>query len=329
MPDLCECCQKNEVQVLELSTAQGYYFKLCNICFERLSNKALRPSEFFNLATIHSIDNSYLHDDFYDWETGKALQPSEKVINASKFPFPSANQLKDSYKKLIDLACIQFELDNNIVTSLQVFEAEKILEYLNSKVVYNRSINSYAYTVAARVLGSSAEKWVRQQWSSHRPDELFAFAEALKACLPFDDAFEIATAELQKGSDIEMAENVTILCYFESSATLDWIESMRQRITNVGTGWGVVAAASKLDWATAEKWLLAGRPLSLIALDALIYCTTKGDRQNQADWLRKYPPILKNQPSLEEITQSLTEYLKKDSVPRTKNAVRRITENLQ
>jgi len=329
MPDFCECCQINEVQILEPSTEKGYYFKLCNFCFARLTHHSLRPREFFNLATIHSIDNPYLHDDFYDWETGEALQPSNNVVNVSKFPFPRLAAIKDNCKNLIDLACLQFDLGENIVTPLKTFRAKEILEDLNSKVTYNRSINAYAYRVAAKVLGNSAEVWMRQQWAARKPHEIFIFAQALTACLPFEEAFEEITKELEGYNDTELAKSINVLCYFQDNATIRWIESIKHRITNVGNDWGMIVAASKLNWTTVEKWLLVGRPLSLIALDAMIYCTTKGDRQNQAVWLRKHPPILTNQPSLEELTQSLTEYLIKDSVPRTKNAVKRIIENLQ
>ena len=324
----CECCGLNKVHISEPSSEPGYFFKLCNSCFSSLTNHALRPREFFNLATIHSIDNPYLDDDFYDWETGKALQPSKKITNANKFPFPFMDALKDDYKNLIDLACIQFEIDSEIVTLLKKIEKKKILEYLDFKVVYNRSINYYAYKIAARVLGNSAEEWMREQWIAHKPGELFVFAEALNACLPFGNAFEIITNELQEGGDSEMAKNISVLCYFESSATLRWIESIKYRITNIGIDWGVVAAASKFDWATTKRWLVIGRPLSLIALDALIFCTTKGNKQNQSIWLIKHPPILNDQPSMKEISASLNEYLVRDNVPRTKNAVKKIMENL-
>jgi len=66
----------------------------------------------------------------------------------------------------------------------------------------------------------------------------------------------------------------------------------------------------------------------LIALDALIYCTTTGERLNRALWLREHPPTLMNAPKPEIIANTLTAYLEKDCVPRTKNAVKQIMNNL-
>ncbi|MES2703655.1 MAG: hypothetical protein V4649_13525 [Bacteroidota bacterium] len=327
MTKVCESCKANDVQILEPSSEPGYFFGLCNFCYARLTNKALRPLEFFNLAAIHSIDHYYLHDDFYNG-AGEAMQPLTEVINSSQFPFPTLASIKGDHIKAVDLACVQFALDDKLISLLRCFEKQDILNYLDFKVSYNRSINYFAYRIAARVLGNYAGQWMRSQWATHKTGELFIFAEAVRACLSFDEAFHTIATALHEGNDSELGKNVTVLCYFESTATLAWLETVKHRITNVGTNWGVVAAASKLDWRTAKKWLQEGRPLSLVALDALKYCTTKGDRQNQSSWLIDHPPTLQDPPNLKEIKKSLTEYLGMDSVPRTRDAVNTIMKNL-
>jgi len=60
----CESCKIKEYEVKEPSgEGQNPYF-LCKECQFRLLNRALRPLEFFNLASIHG-DTPLLHDDFY------------------------------------------------------------------------------------------------------------------------------------------------------------------------------------------------------------------------------------------------------------------------
>ena len=69
------------------------------------------------------------------------------------------------------------------------------------------------------------------------------------------------------------------------------------------------------------------RPLSLIALDALNYCTTKGDRLNQSLWMRALNPKLLGSPNRELVIKTLNEYLEIDNVPRTRNIINRIIKN--
>jgi len=114
----------------------------------------------------------------------------------------------------------------------------------------------------------------------------------------------------------------------QSPKILDWIEKVQNRITNVNSQWGQLAASSKFDWDRANSWLETGRPLSLIALDALNFCTTKGKRLNQSLWMRKLNPILLNSPKSDLIAKKLKEYEGKDSVPRTRNTINRIIENI-
>jgi hypothetical protein len=53
-------------------------------------------------------------------------------------------------------------------------------------------------------------------------------------------------------------------------AGLDWIERTIAQPKLVAAFWGELAAKSGLTWPRAQRWLTSGRPLSLVALDALI-----------------------------------------------------------
>jgi hypothetical protein len=325
--NICESCKTKPSEVNERLNEVLQPYHLCIECHIRLINYALRPLEFFNLAAIHG-HSYYLHDDFYDFDTGEAMQPKIAVIDVHKFPFPDLQAIKNNLEKLIDFACVQYGTSTVVIELLKEFEKKSVLDYLSFKVNYNRAINYKTYEIAARVLGLYAVNWVRHQWNNRKENELLIFAPALAHCLPFDEAFQIVTMQIEQSKESSFAENSAALLYFQSSKTLRWIERIKDRITNVSTNWGTLSAASEFDWQTAQYWLDSGRPLSLIALDALVYCTKIGDRTTQTLWLIEHTPTLLNPSKPEVIANTLKIYLTKDSVPRTKNAIRQIINNL-
>ena len=91
---------------------------------------------------------------------------------------------------------------------------------------------------------------------------------------------------------------------------------------------GTLAATSQFSWSNADKWLDVGRPSSLVAIDALLFCSTTGNRQNQAFWLQQNPPKLIDNPRPEIIANKLKDYLFQDNVQRNKNAINKIINNI-
>lgn len=323
----CESCNIREIEVEELADEGQNPYRLCLPCHDRLLNKALRPLEFFNLTSIHG-HGYYLHDDFYDYDTGEATQPDIEVIDAENFPFPNFQQIKNDLNGLIDFSFVQYFTDDFVINELQQFDKLEVLKRLKEKVDYNRAINYKAYEIAGKVVGKPAEEWIKNELANRQENELQIFAEPIAKCLYFDEAFEILTKELENGDDKFLSENVSALLYFKNNQTLDWIEKVSDRIKNISSSWGQLAASSQFTWDRANKWLTIGRPLSLVALDSLIYCTTNGERLNQSLWLRQLNPRLIDNPKPEIIANRLREYLTIDSVPRTKNAVETIIENV-
>ena len=323
----CESCNIKEIEVEELADEGQNPFSLCISCRDRLVNRALRPLEFFNLTAIHG-HCYYLHDDFYDYDTGEATQPEIKVIDAEIFPFPDFEKIKNDLNSLIDFSFVQYFTEDFVINELQKFNKLKVLKRLKEKVIYNRAINYKAYEIAGKVVGKLAEEWIKSEWTNRQENQLQIFAEALTKCLDFEEAFEILTKELESGDDKFLSENVSALLYFQNEKTLNWIEKVSERIKNISSNWGQLAASSNFSWDRANKWLTIGRPLSLIALDSLIYCTTIGERLNQSLWLRELNPRLIDNPKPEIIACRLRDYLNVDSVPRTKNAVEGIIENI-
>jgi len=74
----CQCCNEFDEQWV-LSGVAGRVaedYHICSNCLMYLVNSALTPEMFFNLLKNgHSTREHLLHDDFYDEDTGKAMQP--------------------------------------------------------------------------------------------------------------------------------------------------------------------------------------------------------------------------------------------------------------
>lgn len=323
----CESCKINDFEVEQPADEGQNPYRLCRPCLDRLLNKALRPLEFFNLAAIHGHD-SYLHDDFYDYETGDATQPDIEVLQPDKFPFPDFKQIKNNLDRLIDFAFVQYFTDDYVIKQLKQFDKNETLKVIDKKVKYNMAINNKAYEIVGNVIGKEAKDWLKKEWANRQENELLIFAEAISKCFDFGDAFETLTNETENKDEKHLTENISALLYFQSDKTLDWIEKVIHKTNNISTNWGTLAATSQFSWATADKWLNVGRPLSLVAIDALLFCTTTGDRQNQAFWLQQNPPKLTDNPRPEIIANKLKDYLAKDNVPRTRNAIDKIIDNI-
>jgi len=287
----------------------------------------LRPLEFFNLTSKHG-HTCFVHDDFYDYDTGEATQPEMPLTDVEKFPFPQLEEIKNDLKKLIDYSFVQHFTSKSVIELLLQFDKSEVLRRIDEKVKYDRAINYKAYEIISKVLGRQGENWIKDQWANRKENEIQIFAEAIINCVAFEEAFQMLTNELENGNDKFLSDNASALVYFKSNDALDWIEKVSPRIKNVSYAWGQLAASSKFTWERANNWLTSGRPLSLIALDALIYCTDNGDRLNQSMWLRELKPVLTDRPKADIISNRLKDFLITDSVPRAKNSVEVIIKNL-
>jgi hypothetical protein len=159
-------------------------------------------------------------------------------------------------------------------------------------------------------------------------DEFILRSEDIAKAHDKEEAFKIITSEIDVCDNTYINDYVAALNFIQYEKVLEWIEKNSPRITNVHLNWGHLAASSQFSWDRADKWLTKGRPLSLIALDALVFCTTTGDRLNQSLWMRQLQPKLIDNPRPEIIANRLREYLLVDSVPRTKNAIDKIIYNV-
>lgn len=322
---VCESCKENAViEIRDIDLSDTY--RLCDECRQRLNNRTLRPLEFFNLVAIHG-ETKELHDDLYDYESGEALQPDCDVQAPENYPFPVLEDLHDDLEKLIDFACVEYFTSDEVIDLIADFDKQQILTYLVKKVNYNRNINYKCYEIAAKVLRWYAGDWVREQWSKHKQGELLIFSEVLATCLPSEEAFAIITKELASLQGNDFSQQSLSLCELKTNSTLAWIEENQRKIVNVSDSWGTIAAISQFDWTTAKDWLEKGRPLSLIALDALYYCTG-APQDNWPIMLRKEPPTLIDSPAPTIVLTTLANYSEIDNVPRVKSLYSNIVANL-
>ena len=165
-------------------------------------------------------------------------------------------------------------------------------------------------------------------YDQEKVDEFIFRSEDLAKTVDKDKAFLIISQEIESCEDRYLNEYITALNFIRSDKVLDWIENNIHRTTNIGLNWGHLAASSYLSWDRANKWLISGRPLSLVALDGIMFCTTIGERLNQSLWMRQNKPKLIDNPKPEIVARKLQEYLLTDNAHRTKTTISKIIENI-
>ncbi len=326
MSFLCEACRLRPVVIRERLNESVIPYCLCQTCYHRLQHRSLRPLEYFNLVARHGHEYE-LHDDFYD-DDGGACAADETIQQEESLAFPTLASLSSQVDGLIDYALVKWWYPPAVTAYLAAFAPNQVLHVLDEKLALNPFLLPKCLEIAAESLGGQAYAWVKYQLSlSEEAEQVLAFAYALSRCFPAAEANAHILTALSTLSEKALAQHVTCLCYLEGDTPLDWLETHCLSITNVTGSYGVAAAALGITWERIYRWLRAGRPLSLIALDVLVNCTTTSETQNTSLWLREHPPRLHAPIAIEEMEEALQEYVSRDSVPRTKNALRFIREH--
>ena len=300
-------------------------YRVCGPCGDRLTKRALRPLEWFNLAAIHSWKKYLLRDDFYD-QNGRAWEPESEEQPSSEPTPPSLDEAAESLERLIDYCMTRWSLGRSEYEAFRRYEMAPIAEQLKKRAAEgNWYIFATSMKLIANVLGKNAASWVRDQYTqSCDEDLLFSWAEAAAKCLPEPEGLHKTIEALQGLDEGGLREKASSLMWFRASEVLDWIEANApgQNIVEV---WGRLASVSGITWNRVERWLGRGRPLSLIALDALAECIP---RPNQAPLLREMKPTLMACPDRSAIVQGLQSYMAVDGAPRVLARCDLIIQNL-
>lgn len=323
---VCQSCKIKSVKIIEPCDNAIYPYQLCKDCHRRLMKRALRPLEFFNLTSKHGV-TPLLHDDFYE-ENGEACQPEIKVKKDKSLAFPDFDSIKNDLDKIIDYSIVVWWLNDKIVDSIKGFEKSQILESLKLRMNENRALRYRLYELAAKLLGSSAADWIREEWKYVNLDNLENYSECLAKCLSINEGFYYYTDVLDKiDNQSVFSEKLKGLIYFQSELSLDWIEKNISRVKDISSSWGYLAVASRFDWNRTKKWLDSGRPLSLVALDTLVNCSVTSETLNSTIWLKENTQRLLNPDKIENMDKTLNAYLEKDNVTRVRNSIKKIQEN--
>ena len=311
MNNVCEACETAAADLVESCDDPNEPYRLCAACHHRLHTRALRPLEWYNLAKRHGWYQFLLHDDFYN-EDGTADQPEEPVECPSRFPAPALADVSHSPSLLLDFSITRWHLDPDTIAAWKRLQKQGILTTLSEKfgTTENMGIRSRVLEVCAVALDSTGADLVRYAWGEHPATvPLPTLAQASAACLPFREGFDRVAAALNQERGKQKRDLAFSLGYFHSPEALDWIEEhIFEPITE---DWGLLAAASHLDWPRVEHWFDHGRPLSLVAIDALVAIM-----EAPTPFLRAYPPRLHQPPNRELFIRVLSDYAGRDKVPR-------------
>lgn len=315
MSQTCEACENARVEKLESCDNEAAPYRLCSACFTRLHHRALRPIEWYNLAKRHGWWQHLLHDDFYG-DDGTAFQPDCEVQSPELYPAPTLQEVAGDPEALLDFTITRWRFSETVARMWQDQPATIALNVVTRRFAQNQQvgIRSALLDVAATI-GQHCEGFVRYAWGEYPESvDLSSMARASASCLPFREGFDQVVDALKGRDERERRQLMFSLSYFRSSEALDWIE--RNIFSPITEDWGRLAAASELDWTRVAKWLDLGRPLSLVALDALAALI-----RTRTPLLRVWSPRLLRVPDSETLAIALRSCAEKDPVPR----VERIT----
>lgn len=319
---LCEACEVELASVVEPCDDQQTPYRLCSSCHSRLQARALRPLEWYNLVKRHG-HQFLLHDDFYT-DDGMADQPIGDVVEPERFPVPILSDVSGDPDALLDYSLTRWSLDEETFIAWSQLPISGVLSTLTTRFAetINEGVRSKILKICASCAGEAAADFVTYAWGDYPEHcDLMSLAEASASCLSFEDGFGRVLQALAAMPD-EQAKRDAMLClgYFSSPRTLDWIE--RCIYFPITESWGYLAASSVIDWKRIKDWLAAGRPLSLVAIDAL--CAIQ---RMPTPFLKKRGATLSSPPTFEELKQVLEVYVKQDSVPRVSQRVVAILAN--
>jgi hypothetical protein len=257
-----------------------------------------------------------LHDDFYD-ERGVAMQPEGDVESPEQFPMPLLSEAATDVLSLFDFSMSRWFFEEDLAERWRSLPTDVVLNMCVHKFEkkLGAEVDSLVLQIAGATLGAQGAALVRNAWARYPDVGLFwPLVKASSACLPFIEAFNRAQSALAAMDAESKRSSMGALAYFRHAQILEWIES--NACAPVTEAWGHLAAASAFSWIKAQTWLSAGRPLSLIALDAL-----KSIAVPPTPLLRAQCPLLKDPPDELTFRRALKQYVTADPAPRIKQRV--------
>ena len=323
MNTICEACEIRDSSIVEDCDDPKDPYHLCVNCHNRLHDLALRPLEWYNLAKRHGWFQFLLHDDFYD-EGGKASQPKVDVERPDQFPAPKLSLVQNDADLLLDFSITQWNLEASVESAWASISKTLVLSSLQKRFfgTNNLGIRSRILEISASTLGKYGSDFVRAAWNEYpQKVDLISLSEASASCLPHREGFDKVLLSLNDLKQSDKRDSMFALAFFNSTETLDWIEN--NIFSPITESWAYLAAASSLSWRRVAAWLAIGRPMSLVAIDAL-----RAFQRLPTPYLKKRKVELINPPTETDLKNILEDYIKRDNVPRVKQRIAWILEDV-
>ncbi|MCB9858218.1 MAG: hypothetical protein H6818_21235 [Phycisphaerales bacterium] len=321
---ICQATRSEPASVELPSQSPDGPYQLSDGAATRLQALALRPLEWYHLASLHGPFEYYLHDDFYS-EEGEACQPKQEVLDSELYPCPTLEESSDDLQSLLDYAGTRWFIEQPVIDEFRPY-ADELLDAVRER--FERTRNPWFHErlaeIAAQVVGQQAAVWFAEVLDRFEPKRQVPLLHAGHKCLPREQGLATAMTTLSHLDPVTAAQHCMLLAHFRDSSVLDWIERhVRDPITGQ---WGDLAAASSFAWDRALKWLQSGRPLSLVALDAMIACG--GPRPNQSALMRELHPRMRADAPPESILAAIADYRQRDPSPRVSKSAEYIASLL-
>jgi len=316
MNGLCQSCRRETAEVSEPCDNKDAPYLVCRGCHARLLSRSLRPGEWFNLAATYGWWQYLLHDDFYD-DDGTASQPEDVVEAAELLPCPTLSQVSNDCERLLDYTTTRWRIEDELAAAWCQLPPADVQRVVVQRFVGapNSGVRSACLDVLAIALKSSAGDFVAEVWQRHKDlVDISSLFRATAACMPVDQGFPLATTMVESLDGRERRNAMVALSYFQSPRALQWIEQHAAEPTT--EDWGNLAAASCLSWSEVRSWLAHGRPLSLIAIDAL-----RAIADPRTPLLRATSPALLTPPPQDDFLRALAAYEEQDPVPRVRQRI--------
>jgi hypothetical protein len=207
-------------------------------------------------------------------------------------------------------------IENELIEQMINYPANvwlPIFENSLPKLHSNDQMNTL-FHLAGYVLKHSGADFTRKHWEKWSEETFRGLTFAAIHCLPLGEAYGLVTDKLGQMDQRERLICKFVLGWFETRMVLKWIED--NVVPPIDASWGALAARSQFDWEHCVKWLTSGRPISLVALDALGFCLTTP----RAPDGHQYKPLV-NPPSDVTLRHVLENYQKVDSVVRVRRTI--------
>lgn len=165
--------------------------------------------------------------------------------------------------------------------------------------------------------GHAAADWMRELWRlwhEEGTEPLGRSIDALRSSLPPDELLHLAEDWLSAAPNRkQLADRLFSVCELGDCRLVPHIErwwSAAPPNAPITGDWGRAAADARVDWPTLRRWLETGRPLSLLALDALLRYDSIG------------VPDSFNHPTLDDFLSTLQALGSLDRSPRVQGIIR-------